>query len=164
MQKNQLLLIILLIGLLGLDLPAVIKGQDNPKFEVHLLGTSDLTFNLTEIVVPNGAQVTIFMRSEMTAHTFTIKSDKINFDETDTEGFLDLVVLAGQVRNITFTVPDEDTEIRFFCRPHENDKMEGKIIVGEGIVEDNNDSTLPGFQLLFFVIAIIPLIRLRKKY
>lgn len=144
--------------------PDVAFTQPAQEVEVHLLAGANRTFNQTEIQVPKGAQVTVIMKSEGASHTFTINDERI----TTLEGkAVDLEVNQNQIANVTFVVPNEDTEIEFICTFHVAIGMKGKIIVGEGIQTTTTTTPTPGFglELLFVMLGLsIIVLAARKRF
>jgi plastocyanin len=116
--------------------------QSEPR-EIYLLAGADLKFNVTEISVEKGETVIFYILGAGAFHTFTIDDPNLK-DVNGSE--IDVSIQVGEIATTTITFPDEDTEFRFYCRPHESAKMEGTIIVGSGT--QNNTASVDNNVIL----------------
>lgn len=93
-------------------------GSSSRTIEVT---AQDFAFQSDQIVVDPGEEVSVdFNNSDGTTHTFTI--EEIDFD---------IEAGAGADESATFTAPDEDSTLVFFCRFHPT-QMKGTVQVGTG--------------------------------
>ena len=116
---------------------------------------SDLSFNTTEIQVEKGSCVMfMFMNMQDIEHDFVLN----NADGTEELFGLHLLNSTSGMKSVMYQMPDEDTELPFWCTVagHKEQGMEGVVIVGNG------NSVLPGFEFVYVFAAFaisIPILR-----
>lgn len=111
----------LLLAACGSEEATEDNEEDGSSGRTIEITAQDFTFQSDQIVVDPGEEVSVdFNNSDGTAHTFTI--EEIDFD---------IEAAAGADESATFTAPDEDATLVFFCRFHPT-QMKGTVQVGTG--------------------------------
>lgn len=130
----------------------------------------DTAYNVTSISLEKNTQYTIIFEifEEDGFHNLIIDQDNDVSDiNTDDNGDKHIGIastatgLGGEtVWSSTWTTPDEDITITYFCGipGHFSSGMKGVFIIGEG-----SSTSAPGFEVFFLLISVFGLALLKKR-
>ncbi|MFX0115408.1 MAG: plastocyanin/azurin family copper-binding protein [Candidatus Hodarchaeota archaeon] len=180
MNRFIFLVFFLLLGGMTFNFFQLAVAQDStPDQSVPIVaGVNDqLKYDKAEITVSKNSWINLTMQVVSSIpHDFVIE----NFV---TEGFegddrTEAITKSGGPNSdgyifILFKTPDKDVTVYFYCSVtgHRAQGMEGLLVVGAGSGEpeksENDDSSTPGFEFIFAIIALGSLaaltVKLRKR-